>query len=147
MSYLSRDAIVKGAGQRRITEAEIPGMGTICLQSMTERERSEDEFDLREELETGTNRKDAFCRVRVKAIQRCAVNEHGEHLWDSIDEHLEEIENLDARVTEFITDAIEAHCGFASLNEEEHAQLEKKLEETNGDTSPTSLPESAAVLT
>ena len=134
---ITRDQLL--SCKRRITSVDIPELGTVYIQSMTERERSLNEYNSYQRLNKGGKgaERDTFIRVRARAIQLCLVNANGERMFSDSDEHTEAILDMDARVSELITDAIEAHCGFTTPTEADHADLEKKSGTTPAVGSPT----------
>lgn len=126
--------------KRRITSVDVPGMGRVFIQSMSEFERSLNEFNSYEQMHKGgkSAKRDTFVRVRARAIQTCVVTKEGKRRFSDSEENTEKILNMDARVAELITDVIEKHCGFSTPTEADHADLEKKSVETPVSGSPTS---------
>lgn len=107
----TREAIL-AANKRRYREIEVPIVGAVRIQSLTERERNVCEswfFDKQ-------GRRDADRSIESKArwIVECVVDEHGARMFTEAD--IPTLLALDAAATNHIFDEILQHVGYSETD-------------------------------
>lgn len=121
-------ASILAANKRRYVDVPIPGIGTVRIRSLTERERSEYEAGFLDGDGKATNLVDS----KVRLIVLCICNADGERLFSREDKP--GISSMDAIVTNRLADVCREHCGFT---DEDIEVLAKNLEPTADADSPT----------
>lgn len=102
-----RDAILSKC-KRRIKKFEIPGLGEVYIQSLTELERSKCETD-------------SLTNLRASLIAFSLVDKEGTRLFS--DKELPTIQSVDSSITGALINAIESHCSInEKADEEEQAK-------------------------
>ncbi len=126
--FITRDALL-GVAKRRYATVEVDGLGKVRIRSLTELERSRIEASLRDKKGnlSGNRMIDLKCRMIVETL----VDGDGNLLFTNAD--IERIRQQDSKVTNTLTDAIQAHVGFT---DEDMEDLEKNCEPTADANSP-----------
>lgn len=111
---VTRDQILQPL-KRRFTEVTVPEWGTFRIRSLTELERSKFEASIRDKKGQVSNAKlvDLKCRL----IVLCVVDGEGNPLLAHSD--IDVLRNQDAKATNALVDAIQAHCGITDNDMEE----------------------------
>lgn len=114
MTIATRDAFLQSA-KRRYTDVDIPGFGTVRIQSLTAGEVAE--------IEAGGYTSDKAERAKQVAqwqaryICKAVVDEqHNRHFADNEIEH---VQRMDAAITTPLYEAIHAHCNSMSVEDAE----------------------------
>lgn len=106
---IGRDALLSRV-DRRHTTVDIPGGGTVRLQSLTEGEKAKYETSMltKKGRVNQTKMEDATCRL----IVLCMVDDEGRRILSDSDTW--ELLKLDGAVTAAIFDVATTHCGFSA---------------------------------
>jgi len=105
-------------------------VGTVRLQSVSERERSQFEQDTLDK--NGRVTKRGMMSVKPRLIIMCAVDQNGDKIFTSAD--IEGLLELDSITSNLIADACQKLCGITETDLED---LEKNSETHPEDDSPT----------
>jgi len=125
--YADKSQIL-AANKRRYADVSIPGVGTVRVRSLTERERSEYEAGFLDSDGKATNLVDG----KVRLIVLCVCNAEGQRLFSDADKEV--LGGVDAVVTNALADICREHCGFTDADIE---VLAKNSEATPADASPS----------
>ena len=128
MSDYADKASILAMNKRRFADVEIPGLGTLRIRSLTERERSEYEAGFLDSDGRATNLVDG----KVRLIMLCVCNASGQRLFSDADKPA--LEAMDSIITNRLVDECRTHCGFT---DEDMDVLVKNSDTTGGDDSPT----------
>lgn len=118
MSELFDPSALLGQVVRRFATVQIEGLGSVRLRSLTELERSRIEASIRDKKGQVSSAKmlDLKCRLIVETV----VDAQGNQVFKNSD--IEKIRQQDSKVTNALSDAINAHVG---ITDEDLEDIEK----------------------
>lgn len=107
LSGIELRSLLLGTAQRRFKQCDdVPNVGRIFVQSMTERERGE--------VETAPP-----AETCARLIIKCLVDEEGNRLFSDTKEDLQAVLSMDSQFTQPIFNEIAKHCTPATQKEQE----------------------------
>lgn len=104
---MTRDELLS-VGKRRIEKREVPGIGEVCLRSLSEAEWSQYQRDSMD-LEKQTVSAEGLLTAKARLISLVVADEQGTRLFKNAD--LELLNAMDARVVGDLYAACEDFCG------------------------------------
>lgn len=125
--YADKSQIL-AANKRRFADVDVAGVQRLRIRSLTEKERSKYEADFLDTEGKATN----LVTGKARLIILCVCDASGRRLFSDAD--IAAILEMDAVVTNSITDACRSHCGFTDADVED---LAKNLKPTRADDSPS----------
>lgn len=117
-ALFNKDALL-GAPKRRFATIEIADLGKVRIRSLTEGERSRIEASMMGK--GGEINSNKLADLKCRMIVECVVDDDGNQVYTNTD--IDRLRQQDCKVTNDISNAIEAHCGFSKADLE---NLEKK---------------------
>lgn len=105
MSLKIRESILKRTERRYAEIEDVPTIGTVRIQSLSELERAKIEVKSRENWE----------QLRVLLVAYACVDEDGNRLFGDAD--IENLEKVDSCIITLIAEAIEDHCSVGALDD------------------------------
>jgi hypothetical protein len=126
----NRESFFSGAAcQRRYTTVNVPILGAVRIQSLTELERSTYEASRLDD--SGQWDRESGAAAKVKLIVLCCVDSEGNRLFIESDEP--KLQQIDSLVSDRLFDRCMSHCGFT---DEDIEAIAKNFEETPAECSP-----------
>jgi len=126
----NREAFFSGAAsKRRYAVVQVPILGGVRIQSLTELERSTYEASRLDDA--GQWSRESGAAAKVKLIVLCCVDGDGNCLF--IDSDIPKLQQIDSIVTDTLFSKCLTHCGFS---EEDIEELAKNYEATPVECSP-----------
>lgn len=108
---INREAMLAVCKRRYVT-VDVPGVGDVRLQSLSELERSQYELAALDNKNAVSREKLLHQRCRLIAL--CVVDDEGKRLFSDDDVRL--LLEMDSQITNAIFDAAQLHCGFTKAD-------------------------------